>query len=69
LLARAGTKKVLDEDFLRQMASFANTVAALSCTKAGAIPAFPSLKEVSSAVRGSCSALLLPRLRDGSLKR
>jgi fructokinase len=69
LLARAGLEKVLDVDFLRQMGCFANTVAALSCTKAGAIPAFPSLKEVSSAVRGSCSALLLPRLRDGSLKR
>lgn len=36
----------LTQSLLAQMATFANTVGALTCTKPGAIPAFPSLKEV-----------------------
>jgi fructokinase len=58
LLVRAGIEKVLDEEFLRQMGSFANTVGALTCTRAGAIPAFPSLKEVSARLTGSHSTLV-----------
>jgi sugar/nucleoside kinase (ribokinase family) len=33
---------------LRKIATFANAVGSLTCTKAGGIPAFPSLREVKA---------------------
>ena len=46
LLKRGKTEEGLLRDELIEMAQFATCVGTLTCTKAGAIPAFPTLTEV-----------------------
>jgi len=52
-LARRRLVKPFEQSELQGLAAFANAVGTLTCTRPGAIPAFPSLRKVQEFMRSA----------------